>query len=393
MRTHGQMSLIAIARDGQGPSELLRAADQIKESLRGSDVIGNLGQGRLGILLPETSESNAHSLVDSILAGFAQMDIHCVLEVSGIPLRGAQATRSHARRESDSEEPDGLMDMAAGEVAKAPQPAIQSSLAPDSVTASSAKAQGVATVECAVDASARDPEMPDAVLRGQAPAVGLPAIHEQTDPVPAQGLNELFRLRIAPLQRGLDIVASSTALVVMLPLFALVAIAIKLTSEGPVIYRQKRAGLGGRPFWFYKFRSRHVDADARKEEPQREDQKDGSIFKIKHDSRVTSIGRVIVRYSFDELPQLLNVLRGDMAFVGPRPATVYAIEAYEPWQRERLNIAGGLMCIWQVSCRSAIDFYKWTRMDMQYFRKRSSAFDAGLIPKTFGAAFPGKGKY
>jgi lipopolysaccharide/colanic/teichoic acid biosynthesis glycosyltransferase len=198
---------------------------------------------------------------------------------------------------------------------------------------------------------------------------------------------------VGRLRRAIDILVSACLLTVLSPLLTIVAILIKCTSRGPVIYAQARAGLGGRPFRFYKFRSMYPDADARLAELHLTNEKDGPIFKMKRDPRVTPLGRVIRRLSIDELPQLWNVLIGDMTLVGPRPPTLNEVASYEPWQRERLGVTGGLTCIWQVSGRSELSFEQWVRMDLRYIRRRSLWLDLSILRRTFGAVLSGRGAY
>ena len=138
----------------------------------------------------------------------------------------------------------------------------------------------------------------------------------------------------------------------------------------------------------------YVDAEERRKALETEnDHTDGPIFKMRNDPRITPVGRILRRMSIDELPQLYNVLRGDMTLIGPRPPTLNEVEHYEPWQRKRLDITGGLTCIWQVSGRSEVGFEEWVRMDIEYQRKRSILFDVRLVMKTFGAVLSGRGAY
>src|SRR5258706_6075253 len=142
-------------------------------------------------------------------------------------------------------------------------------------------------------------------------------------------------------------------------LFLGIALVIKLTSRGPVLFRQQRVGMNGRQFTFFKFRSMVVDADQQKEKLQHLNEMDGPVFKIKHDPRVTRVGRFLRKFSLDELPQMWNVLRGDMSLVGPRPPVPSEVQKYEHWARRRLSVRPGLTCLWQVSGRNGINFQQW----------------------------------
>jgi lipopolysaccharide/colanic/teichoic acid biosynthesis glycosyltransferase len=194
-------------------------------------------------------------------------------------------------------------------------------------------------------------------------------------------------------KRCLDVVVAGLALVLLLPLFVAVAIAIKLDAPGPVIFRQMRAGRGARPFVFYKFRSMFVDAEQRRAELEARNEKDGPIFKIHDDPRITRVGRALRRWSIDELPQMWNILKGDISLVGPRSPTLNEVAAYERWQHRRLNVTGGITCIWQVSGRSQISFRDWMRMDMQYVKRCCLWLDLTLLARTVPAVLSGRGAY
>ncbi|MBF5042592.1 sugar transferase [Aggregicoccus sp. 17bor-14] len=193
------------------------------------------------------------------------------------------------------------------------------------------------------------------------------------------------------LKRLFDIVASGLALWLLLPLLAVVALAIKLTSRGPVFFKQVRAGVHGRPFHMLKFRSMVVNAEELKARLAAQNEQTGPVFKMKNDPRITGIGRFIRKYSIDELPQLINVLRGDMSVVGPRPPVPAEVAQYEPWQRRRLSVRPGLTCIWQVSGRNQISFEDWMYLDMQYIDHWSLSQDIGLILKTVPVVLTGRG--
>jgi lipopolysaccharide/colanic/teichoic acid biosynthesis glycosyltransferase len=198
----------------------------------------------------------------------------------------------------------------------------------------------------------------------------------------------------APLwKRAFDIALATLLLLAMLPLFALVALAIRLESEGPVFFRQQRVGRGGRLFTFYKFRSMYADAEARRDELADRNEQEGPIFKMRRDPRVTRIGRWLRRTSVDEMPQLWNVLKGDFSLVGPRPPTPDEVLSYEPWQRRRLSIPGGLTCLWQVSGRSEVGFEDWMRLDMRYVARRGLWQDLVLLARTVPAVLSGRGAY
>lgn len=190
---------------------------------------------------------------------------------------------------------------------------------------------------------------------------------------------DVFRLAI---KRFFDVIISFISLIVLSPLLLVVAVGIKTTSKGPVFFAQVRSGLYGRKFRLYKFRSMYSDAEEKKRELMAQNEMDGPVFKIKKDPRVTPIGRMVRKLSIDELPQLWNVLKGDMSIVGPRPPLPSEVEHYERWQRRRLSMRPGLTCIWQVSGRNSIGFKDWMKMDLQYIDNWSLLLDLKILLKT-----------
>jgi len=193
------------------------------------------------------------------------------------------------------------------------------------------------------------------------------------------------------LKRLFDILASAVALWLLSPVFPLVALAIKLSSRGPICFKQVRVGLNGKPFHMLKFRSMVADAERLRETLESHNEQCGPVFKIKRDPRITAVGRWMRRYSIDELPQLINVLRGEMSVVGPRPPVPSEVVQYEPWQRRRLSVRPGLTCIWQVSGRNQISFEQWMYMDLEYIDHWSLIRDFNLIFRTVPAVMTGRG--
>ncbi|MDI3257140.1 MAG: sugar transferase [Kyrpidia sp.] len=192
-------------------------------------------------------------------------------------------------------------------------------------------------------------------------------------------------------KRVLDIVVSSLLLVVLSPFFGVIALAVKLDSPGPVIYRSIRVGKGGRQFTLYKFRSMVQNAEELKALLLAANEMSGPAFKIKADPRITPVGRILRRTSLDELPQLFNVLKGDMSLVGPRPPLPDEVAQYEPRWRRRLSVKPGLTCLWQVGGRSEIDFDEWMRLDMEYIDNWSFGLDLRILLKTIPAVLTGRG--
>ena len=195
-------------------------------------------------------------------------------------------------------------------------------------------------------------------------------------------------------KRLMDIILSLAGIAVGAPIFLLTAFLVKVTSPGPIIFSQVRVGKYGRHFKFYKFRSMYIDAEARKAELLKHNESgDGVIFKMKRDPRITPIGRFIRKFSIDELPQLFNVLLGDMSLVGPRPPLPSEVRAYTIEERKRLNITPGITCIWQVSGRSELPFQQQMALDKQYIASRSAWRDFVILLKTVPAILTGKGAW
>jgi exopolysaccharide biosynthesis polyprenyl glycosylphosphotransferase len=192
------------------------------------------------------------------------------------------------------------------------------------------------------------------------------------------------------------IIDRTLAFLLLIPssvLFLIATIGIKLTSPGPVIFRQTRAGLHGKPFTMYKFRSMHSDAEMRRAELEVFNEMSGPVFKVDNDPRITKFGSWLRRTSIDELPQLINVLRGHMSLVGPRPLPIYEVEKFEnAAQRRRLSVKPGLTCLWQVSGRNNVsDFRDWVKLDLQYIDNWSIWLDLLILLKTIPVVLLRKG--
>ncbi len=186
-------------------------------------------------------------------------------------------------------------------------------------------------------------------------------------------------------KRAIDVAGAAFGLLALAPLLLVTAILVKLTSPGPILFRQQRAGLGGEPFWMYKFRTMRQDAEKLQAELRAVNEQDGPAFKIEKDPRITALGGVLRKTCVDELPQLWNVLRGDMSLVGPRPLPVGEAREVDAWSQRRLDVTPGLTCIWQVSGGVNVTFHEWMRMDLAYIRQRCLTKDCGLILRTIKA--------
>jgi len=203
----------------------------------------------------------------------------------------------------------------------------------------------------------------------------------QSDPKPMQELAK----------RAMDVLLASIALLLLSPLLLFAALAVKLGSRGPMLFAQERVGLRGRTFKMLKFRTMVVDAEQIQAKLMAFNEQSGPVFKLQNDPRVTRVGRFLRKHSIDELPQLWNVVIGEMSIVGPRPPLPREVAKYEPWQRRRLSVRPGLTCVWQVSGRNQIGFEQWMYLDMRYIDHWSLAQDLSLIAQTVPVVITGKG--
>jgi len=195
------------------------------------------------------------------------------------------------------------------------------------------------------------------------------------------------------LKRSLDLIIASVGLVLAAPIMIVTAILIKLDSPGPVLFYQPRVGKWGKEFYCYKFRSMYIDAEERIKELRSRNEADGPIFKMKRDPRITRVGRVIRKLSIDELPQIFNVLKGEMSLVGPRPPLPREVAEYTYEQVGRLNAIPGITGLQQVSGRSDLDFKRWVELDLQYIEEQSLLKDIEILLRTIPAVILGKGAY
>lgn len=222
-------------------------------------------------------------------------------------------------------------------------------------------------------------------------ALAAPTTWPHATPVPHRAL-EIVAADIATRElpygsrvakRALDIVGSAVGLLLLSPVLVLLALAVRLTSRGPAIFVQKRCGLRGTQFSFYKFRTMVVDAEKRRAELEHLNEMSGPAFKMKRDPRITKVGSVLRKLSLDELPQLWNVLKGDMSLVGPRPPLPSEVAQYTARQAQRLSVVPGITGLWQVSGRNSLpDFDAWLELDLQYVRTQSFWLDLRILAKT-----------
>jgi lipopolysaccharide/colanic/teichoic acid biosynthesis glycosyltransferase len=195
------------------------------------------------------------------------------------------------------------------------------------------------------------------------------------------------------IKRTFDIVGSALLIVFLAPVMGLAALAIKLSSRGPVLYRSRRPGIGGRPFACLKFRTMVHGAEHLQDDLEAHNELSGALFKIRHDPRVTAVGRFLRRWSLDELPQLFNVVRGEMSLVGPRPLPQRDYDRLEDWHRKRYLVLPGMTGLWQVSGRSELDFDELVKLDFLYLERWSVFLDLTIMLKTIPAVFRARGAW
>ena len=212
---------------------------------------------------------------------------------------------------------------------------------------------------------------------------GLPAMVYRSEP--KRPLPLMFKT-------VLDRVSAFFGLVLVSPIMLAVAAIVKIDSRGPVFFKQTRLGLNGKPFTLFKFRTMCSDAETRKDTLLGKNEMSGPVFKIKRDPRVTKVGRIFRKFSIDELPQLFNILKGEMSLVGPRPPLPQEVRRFEPWQHRKLSVRPGLTCLWQVNGRNNIDFEEWMRLDLQYIDNWSFWLDAKILAKTVPTVVRGSGQ-
>ncbi len=315
--------VIRLASKRSTPADVQALALLLEGRLRLTDTVGEMRDGRIGVLLPDTNEAGAWKVASDICDQYPPGSERPHCDVLVYPENWG-ANPGEGRREDRKGRPE-----------EAPQPA---------------------------RAGRR-----------------------------AASFDALFARPLPLWKRTLDVTAALGGLVILSPLFAMIAIGIKFTSTGSVFFLQEREGLSGRRFKILKFRTMRVDAEDLKASLRQYSEQDGPAFKLTHDPRVTLIGRMLRKTSLDELPQLLNVLRGEMSLVGPRPLPVDESLACQPWQRRRLHVTPGITCFWQVFGRNIVPFDDWIRMDLRYVRERSPLCDLRLVAATLPAVVFSKG--
>lgn len=327
------MLLIRLSPKSSTPEELAKLQTFVAERLRLTDTVGWLQDGRLGILLPDTDPSGAWKVAADLCEFFPAGETRPDCEVVVYP------DRTSGPSSSDDQPQDGKL---------------------------------IAKTE-------------DVIINNQAGAT-------QGN---LNGISHFESLTLSKMpvwKRVLDITGASLGIVALSPVIATAAVAIQFTSPGGAFFLQEREGFGGRRFKMYKLRTMVNNAEKLKSKLRHKSEQDGPAFKMESDPRITLIGRILRKTSIDELPQLFNVLRGDMSLVGPRPLPVDESLACKPWQRKRLSVTPGVTCIWQIYGRNSVPFDDWIRMDLEYASKRSLWLDLKLVAITAPSLIRTKGR-
>lgn len=364
--------------DRSGADGLGLLALESVQRLRSTDLVGRLGPLRLEILLTDTAPAGAQVVAAWVERAAAELGLH--FEPTMYVYPSVTDPPAESGHDQDPRDPVGV-----GPPPASPDP---SSLKPRNghVSDRHRGQRGRSPLSLSDPGRSRSR---GSVILGRAQDR---AVDEALDgPWPTHDLWPLLTTPTPLWKRGFDVLAASIGLLVLSPLYLAIAIAIPLDSQGPVIFRQLRAGRGGKPFVFYKFRSMTDDAEGLQAGLAERNEQDGPIFKIHDDPRITRLGRLLRRGSLDELPQLWNVLKGDISLVGPRSPTLNEVAQYERWQRRRLSVAGGITCSWQVSGRSQIPFEEWMRLDMRYVARPSMWLDLRLLLQTLPAVVSSRG--
>ena len=377
-RTGQQFALVLFRMPRSiGPSRsLLRLARTVLARSRGTDEVGWYDDDTVCALLPDTGSDGSHRFADNVgrsypdAAGRPQVTIYTY--------------------------PGTWLEDAAPCGPKATAPAVRPTAPALAPAAAPAVRRTTAELMPFVSRGMTQALVADGTLPARQVAVAAlpaadPTLAPAAKPDPARPLTVLLARPMPWWKRAMDVVGAAAGLVCFAPVLAAAAVAIKVTDPGPVFFCQRRAGLGGRPFKIVKFRTMCVDAEARKSALRARSEQDGPAFKLKHDPRVTRVGALLRKTSLDELPQLWNVLRGDMSLVGPRPLPIDEQDGAERWQQTRLDVTPGLTCVWQVQGRSTVTFAEWVRMDVGYIRRRTIWHDVKILAQTVPAVLLRRG--
>ncbi|MGL4511594.1 MAG: sugar transferase [Lacipirellulaceae bacterium] len=374
---------ISLAPTKNGPADVARLARWMSSRLRLTDTAGWLRDGRIGVLLPDTSQHGAWTVASDLCelydAGSDRPDLEVLVyqakrpadrwprEAGTSPAEGGTATT-----DSDDSAPFGsdsyCSALPRGYYASPRGAAV---LGRESIAAASGGPSNAGPSNAGRSNSGRSFELATRA-----------ADHTTNSYGDGVEFDALFARPLPRWKRAIDVVGASLGLLAAGPAIVAAAVAIRATSPGGAFFTQEREGLGGKRFKIYKLRTMRPDAERMKADLREQSEQDGPAFKMRNDPRITTIGRILRKTSIDELPQLLNVLRGEMSLVGPRPLPVEESRACKPWHRRRLHVTPGITCIWQIHGRNIVPFDDWIRMDLQYVRRRSPWLDLKLVLQT-----------
>ncbi|QDV41692.1 UDP-glucose:undecaprenyl-phosphate glucose-1-phosphate transferase [Stieleria neptunia] len=353
----------------------------LHRNVRLTDQKADLGNNRFAVLLVDTPEMGGRSVLDR-LAGLCET-------------RKIDATLSLRVHDPEGFDPDRDVDLPTGGGKRRRDDAPESSWL--RVDRSSGDALGLAVQQ----RPAFSPESTFSPERGRSAEISSRDEDAATPGAAHKVASSVSVTREALLsdrplakrltKRAIDLAGASIGLVLVSPVLVAAAVAVKLTSPGPAFFKQTREGMGGKPFTIYKMRTMVVDAESKQSALRQKSHRDGPAFKIKHDPRVTPIGHLLRKTCIDELPQFINVLRGDMSLVGPRPLPWHESRACNHWQRRRLDVPPGMTCYWQVNKAAAETFDDWMRMDLQYVDRNDLWRDLRLIARTALVPLTGRG--
>ena len=372
-----------------GPSRsLLRLARVVLDRGRGTDDVGWYDDDTVCALLPDTAGEGASRFADNVAGSFEdpvrrpQVTIYTYPGAAAATAAAAPSASAPSASALSASAPSAPSASASPRTAAELMPYVSRGLTESLAARGHLPNGGVAVASLAAGALAGPAPSPDAVPMATEAGVGLN---------PARPLAVLLARPMPWWKRAMDVAGSLFGLVIFAPVFAAAALTIKLGDGGPVFFCQRRAGLGGRPFRICKFRTMCVDAEAKKQALRAISEQDGPAFKLKRDPRITRVGHLLRKTSLDELPQLWNVLRGDMSLVGPRPLPLDEQGGAERWQQTRLDVTPGLTCVWQVKGRSTVTFAEWVRMDVGYIRQRTLWTDVKILAQTVPAVLLRRG--
>lgn len=342
------------------PKDLLRLAKLLLTRVRVTDEVGWFADHQLCVVLPETPYGGAVCFAEDVFKTIAHQSGHrpvCLIQAYPDP--------------DDHSEPRGGSEKSAWRHGGKSNSAPRDSAVPQ------------------IKPKPPEPPAPQSyTIASPAQAAGFLLAPDWAFNAP---MRRMFVKPIPWWKRTIDVTLAGVGLLAVSPLLAGVALAIRLESSGPAMFKQQRSGLGGKPFTIYKFRTMCVDAEARKLQLMTMNEQDGPAFKMAEDPRITRLGKLLRKTSIDELPQLWNVFIGDMSLVGPRPLPLSETRACQQWHHRRLDVTPGLTCIWQVRGRSAVRFDEWVRMDVEYIRDRGLWNDLKLIIATIPAVLLRRG--